>query len=83
MRSILDDIFYGRYSREFTPIPEYRKAVNAMTKEWDAANAVLGYEQVERLWGTQMEVACLEGADDFREGFRLGAALILEVLDRR
>ena len=83
MRSILDDIYYGRYSREFTPTPEYRKAVNAMTKEWDAAKAVLGYEQVERLWGTQMEVACLEGADDFREGFRLGAALMLEALGGR
>ena len=30
-----------------------------------------------------MEVACLEGADDFREGFRLGAALMLEALGER
>ena len=43
----------------------------------------MGYEKIDRLWGTQMEVACLEGADDFREGFRLGAALMLEALGER
>ena len=45
MQSILDDIYYGNYSRTFTPTPEYRKAVSAATKEWDAAKAVLGYER--------------------------------------
>ena len=83
MQSILDDIYYGNYSRTFTPTPEYRKAVSAATKEWDAAKAVLGYEKIDRLWDTQMEVACLEGADDFREGFRLGAALMLGALGER
>ena len=83
MQSILEDIYCGKYSHKFNPTPEYRKAVSAMSKEWDAAKAILGYEQTERLWDTQMAVAALEGADDFREGFRLGAALMLEALGER
>ena len=41
-----------------------------------------GFEEdlQERLWSLLMDVNTLEGLDDFRAGFRLGAALMLEAL---
>ena len=83
MQSILDDIYYGNYSRTFTPTPEYREAFAAMSKDWDEARAAFGFERVDQLWSSLMAVAALEGANDFRAGFRLGAALMLEALGGR
>lgn len=83
MQSILEDIYYGRYQRKFIQTPKYQAVSEAMEKDWDEAREILGWERVDRLWSSLMAVAALEGADDFREGFRLGAALMLEALGER
>ena len=83
MQSILDDIYYGRYQRRFVPTPQYQKAAEAMKRDWDEAREAFGFERVDQLWSSLMAVAALEGADDFREGFRLGAAVMLEALGER
>ena len=83
MQSILDDVYYGRYQRKFVPTLQYQKASEAMAQDWDEARETIGWEQVDQLWRSLMAVAALEGADDFREGFRLGAALMLEALGER
>ena len=54
-----------------------------MAQDWDEARETIGWERVDQLWRSLMAVAALEGADDFREGFRLGAALMLEALGER
>ena len=83
MQSILDDIYYGRYQRRFVPTPQYQKASEAMKQDWDEAREAIGWERVDRLWQTLMAVAAQDSADDFREGFRLGVALMLEALGGR
>ena len=76
----LEEIYYGRYERKFTRTPAYQEAAEAMGREWDAARETIGWERAERLWSLLLDVNTLEGLDDFRAGFRLGAALMLEAL---
>lgn len=79
MKSLLKELYYGSYERRFVRTPEYNAAAEAMSKVWDAAEAKLGQETREALWNTAFDLADLEGYQDFRDGFRLGVSLMLEV----
>lgn len=79
MKSLLEELYCGTYERQFVRTPEYNAAAEAMTKVWDAAEAKLGQDAREELWNTASDLALLEGYNDFRDGFRLGVSLMLEV----
>lgn len=78
MKSLLEELYYGSYERQFVRTPKYNTAAAAMTKTWDAAHEKLSREELDELWNTAMELVLLEGYDDFRAGFRLGMSLMLE-----
>lgn len=79
MKSLLEELYHGSYDRTFTRTAEYNAAAEAMTKVWDAAETKLGQDAREALWNTASDLALLEGYNDFRDGFRLGVSLMLEV----
>ena len=79
MKSLLEEIYYGNYERQSVRTPEYKAATAAMAKTWDAAGEKLSREELDGLWSTAMELSLLEGYHDFRDGFRLGVSLLLEV----
>ena len=79
MKNMLEEIYRGSYERTFVRSPEYEKAVQEMDKVWSAAEQTIDKETLEALWDTTAAISIYESYSDFRHGFRLGAALMLEV----
>lgn len=76
--SILQDIYDGQYSPtdRAEDIPqELREKTLAFYGEIER---VLGSQFIEKHWDTLCELESLRDINNFREGFRLGVALMLE-----
>lgn len=76
--SILQDIYDGQYSpaERADAIPqELREKTLAF---YDEIERVLGSQFIEKHWDALCELESLRDINNFREGFRLGVALMLE-----
>lgn len=86
MNPLLHDLYYGRISpweRTILRSAEQREAENKITAAQRYFQSKLSAEEAERLQeleGLYTTVFSLEQADTFSYGFRLGAALMVEVL---
>ena len=80
MKNILEQIYYGNELRPFRPDEEYKTLSEESERLWDEAHEKLGFREAERLWEKTMQLASREGFFDFRDGFYLGAGLMLELL---
>ena len=81
--SILQDIYDGQYSPadRAEDIPqELRERTLAFYNEIEKA---LGRQFIEKHWDTLCELESLRNINNFREGFRLGVALMLEAAPYR
>lgn len=81
MRSILDDIYWGNYSPLDRPTPSAPSSTHALEQIWADAEQRMGFEAADRIRDYYASLICRDSIDDFRAGFRLGAALMLELLD--
>ena len=75
MQDSLKDIFNGIYEPQIVPHP--------MTKEecaaWEKAIALIGEKAVDEMVSAQCRSLAETEYEYFREGFRLGARLMLEL----
>ena len=83
MQSILEQIYWGDYSPDGRPLSDREKAANALERVWRDAQERLGFEAADALRTGYWSRLRQDSADDFREGFRLGVALMLEALGGR
>lgn len=80
MNDILEELYMDYFLEQYKPSPETRAATR---KEGEALGKLLpglGGDTVEELQARQSETLISSNLDWFREGFRLGVALMMEVL---
>ncbi len=78
--SILDDIYAGRYSVGHPPGDISREVLDQDAAFWEEAESILGEEAVEEQQKRACDISFEEERNAFREGFRLGVLLMLELL---
>ena len=80
MNDILEELYVDYFLEQYKPSPETRAATR---KEGEALGKLLpglGGDTVEELQARQSETLISSNLDWFREGFRLGVSLMMEVL---
>ena len=78
--SILRDIYDGEYSPITNPVtmpPSLRRREQDFFEE---VEKVMGRDFIEKHWKSICDAEDYNNFDSFREGFRLGVSLMLEVL---
>ena len=78
---ILQDIFLGNYRTDPTMTAQERKIAGKSAPLWEKAYETMGQEAADQLSDFVGELLLEECLNRFREGFRLGALLMLEVLN--
>ena len=76
MQDLLKDIFNGIYEPKPTPHP----MTQAESAAWEKAIALLGEKAVDEMVSAQCRSLAEMEYEYFREGFRLGARLMLELM---
>ena len=79
MTDILKELYLDYYEGKHTPSADSRKVCRAETDFWNRLN--LSEEVLSELQIKEADVITEANIDWFREGFRLGASLMLELLD--
>lgn len=81
--SILKDI----YSKNYTPADPTKQMPSSLCLNerafYNAVEEAMGPEFIERHWDNLCKAEDFKGFINFREGFRLGVSLMLEVLALR
>lgn len=80
MTDILDQIYYGEYSGQSGASRVYRKLMAEGEPLWEAVYAAAGQETADRLQSNQCALQRVNARDSFKEGFRLGDLLMLDLL---
>ena len=78
--NILQDIYNGRYEPTRPNSPQYRALREKCYAYWDKVQEAMGDEFLDQFWNHEVEMEDEARFHDFREGFLLGASLILELL---
>ena len=78
---ILKELYEGQYGVELPKTPEYltvrRKVADGF---WDKIEQTMGRGFIEKNWENLLKQEDMESFEYFRQGFRLGASLMLELL---
>ena len=78
--SILADIYNGKYQPQAKPTPLPQELRAADIAFWEKVREALGIDCIDEYLYRHSEQEALSDIDHFREGFRLGVLLMLEVL---
>ena len=86
MKSIIDQIYYGELSPCSLPTPTCEKYIKARDTVERIRESILQKhpdckELLEEYTDAIHITAACEGLQDFEEGFKLGAAFMIEILD--
>ena len=77
--SILEEIYNNNYSTDLPQTPEFRALREKAAKFWDYIEEKAGTECIEKYWNEFVDMEDAEHFHYFREGFLLGASLMLEL----
>lgn len=80
MTDILKELYEERFYTHWQTTPEYRKLADKEAALWEQAKPLLGQKLIDQLSNSQSDVSYQTNYEWFREGFRLGASLVLELL---
>lgn len=80
MTSVIQEIYNHLMAKGFAVTPEYRELCRENAALWDEIQPLLTKETVEKLMDSQNDMILRTNLDWFREGVRIGAAFMLEVL---
>lgn len=81
MTDILKELYEERFSTHWRTTPEYRALARKEGELWEQVKPLLGQKMIDQLMDSQSNVSYQTNYEWFREGFRLGAGLILELLE--
>ena len=85
MESLLRQIYNGSYYQTIAQrpaMPGYQEAVDAANEAWEKVAAAFGRREQTNITDAVMGALYFEQYNDFRNGFRLGVSLMLELLDK-
>lgn len=80
MSDILEDLFYNKFMAEYEPTSVERGFRRKIQQHWEAIDPLISAEKREEMQNFQSAAETDANLSWFREGFRLGAALMLELL---
>ena len=80
MTDILEYLYYAQYLESHKPSEECMTASRKMNELLDRLCPELSGERRDELWNQQAELLTEANLGWVREGFRLGASLLLELL---
>ena len=78
MTDILKELYLSYFEGAHKPTPEYRDACKKELESWNKLN--LSEEVLSELQRREADVVTESSIEWFREGFRLGVSLMLEML---
>ena len=88
MKKIIEDVDFGTRKMQETinsaSIPEYKEKIRQISDQEQSVLKLLsleGKEQYKKLEGMKADAMVIDYANIFKEGFRLGAKLMLEILE--
>ena len=79
MKDILKDLYINHFIEAHEPSPEYWEARRLEAALQNQLMAGLTREESDRLTGRQADLELVSNLEWFREGFRLGVLLMLEL----
>lgn len=80
MTNTLRELYEEKVVCSYTFSEEHRRLRKQETELWDKVTPLLGREAVDKLLQNQGDIQELTNFEWFREGFLLGASLMLELL---
>ncbi len=80
MTDILKELYEERFYTHWRATPEYRTLTQKEDELWEQVRPMLGQKMIDQLMSSQSDVSYQTNYEWFREGFRLGASLMLELL---
>ena len=80
MTDILEELYFQYFDEAHNPSPAYRAACKEETALWDKLMPNISKAELEEIQAKQAEIFTITNLEWFREGFRLGAALMLEAM---
>ena len=80
MTDILKELYEERFYNNWQITPEYQELNDKETALWEQVKPLIGQKIIDQLTSSQSDVTYQSNYEWFREGFRLGAGLILELL---
>ena len=78
--SILTDIYNGRYEVDRPLTADYQALCREAEEMWEQVKTAVGLELVDKLQSMEADLCELQEERAFRDGFRLGAGLMAELL---
>ncbi|AZK47287.1 DUF6809 family protein [Paenibacillus lentus] len=89
MKSFLEDLYYGKlYPNEqiVSDDPKYRalnRQISEMMRMWRQKLSEEDFRQLEAMLDLQGESNSIHNMETFVQGFKLGASMMIEVLDEK
>ncbi len=81
MTDILKELFESPFYDEDEPTEKLKALCEKESALWNEALPILGLDTIDKITNVQAAIAHEINLDWFRQGFRLGASLILELMD--
>lgn len=78
--SILEKLYNGEYGVEQPKTPEFQALQERNVHFWEHIEEAVGKDYIDKKWDELCALEHMEDFNYFREGFRLGASLMLELL---
>lgn len=80
MQDIIEKLFSEVYYPSAKPSPTYKKLCAQQEELWNQARPLLEKDAVEAIQNNQSDIEFTTNQEWFREGFRPGALLMLQLL---
>lgn len=81
MTDTLKKIYEDRFYTDWRVTPEYRTLADAEEALWEQVKPLIGPKMIDQLMESQSHVNYQTNYEWFQKGFRLGASLMLELLE--
>lgn len=80
MTDIIKELYEERFYTNWRATPEYQALADREDELWEQVKPLIGQKIIDQLMGSQSDLSYQTNYEWFREGFRLGASLMLELL---
>lgn len=80
MSDLIKELYQRNIDAVFRPTKEARRERAKCSAVWERLGRQLGQETQDALWDSAIEFAEEEDLELFRQGFRLGAQMMLELM---
>ena len=81
MNDMLKQIYKDKFFSSRPLTEEYQTLADKDCTLWEKARPLLGQELIDQIQDNQSDINYQTNYEWFREGFRLGASLMLELMD--